>query len=176
MAKFLMMKLPFSGSRQDTREMEFIYTNIYPYVSNTSDGTAELVLAFATGSMPGLSRSFMGAVENLGPQEAVVLVVKGDPTVNNTLQVDTDSNLKLHPSYSGVAYDLGGPSGADITTSPIMLGFRKGDRIKLSGSVGTEPNPNKEFTLDHPSRFSIMETLSTPDANTYNFTVFRRLR
>jgi hypothetical protein len=176
MATFPMYRLPFAGSRQDTLEMEYIYSLIRLSSDIVVDGTVDLVLALATGTVPGLTRSFFGSVENLVPTEAMVLSISGNASVNNVLLVDTSSSLKLSLSYSGVAYDLGGPLGADISGAVMRLGFRRGDRIKLKGSVGTEPNHGKEFTLDNPTGFAIMESLTTPDANSYEFTVFRRLK
>jgi len=176
MATWQIYRSPWVGSRLDTLEMEYVY-NLFKATSTIqSDATADLIIALATGYVPGLTRSFYGHIETLIPDETMVLSISGNAAVNNTLQVDTSSNLKLNPAYSGVAYDLGGPTGADISGTPKRLGFVRGDRIKLIGSVGTEPNHNKEFTLDNPTSFSIMETLTTPDTNTYNFTVYRRLK
>lgn len=176
MPTYKMYRHPFAGSRQDTLEMEFIYTQFRASGELFMDATADIILAITYGTSPGLTRAFFGQVEYLVPNEAMMLSITGNPAVNNRVQVNNSSSLKLHPSYSGVAYDLGGPRGADISGAVKRLGFKRGDRIKLKGSVGTEPNHNKEFTFDNPTGWAIMESLSTPDTNTYDFTVFRRLK
>jgi hypothetical protein len=133
--------------------------------------TAAIGLA-APGTLPAMSRGFYRGLESLVPVEALSCGMRGDPAVSNKVTVTGDSSLALLPGYSGVLYSLGGPP--DALSSPIRLGFKRGDRLKLIGPTGSEPNHNKELTFDDPSTFSVMETLVTPDATEYEFIALRR--
>ena len=77
--------------------------------------------------------------------------------------------LERVPAYSGPDYRLGGP--ADPLSSPIALGFRPGDKIRL---IGGGVNGGRELTLLVPDSFSIREVLATPDGADYAFQVVRK--
>lgn len=96
----------------------------------------------------------------------------GNPAVTNKLAVAGASTLSISGSYSGVPYVFNGP--ALVSSPPYQLGFQAGDRIKLKGSVGTEPNHGRDLTILNPAGITIYETLTTPDANEYEFTVYRK--
>lgn len=124
------------------------------------------------GTLPGISKKFYGNVDELEPAESSIVGMVSNPAVNNKLSVQTSSNLELSGTYTGPAYTLAGP--ADTSSSPVKLGFKKGDKIRLKGPVGGELNDGKELTLEDPATFTVMETLATPDATLYDFTVLRR--
>jgi hypothetical protein len=46
--------------------------------------------------------------------------------------------------------------------------------LRLTGAAGTEPNHGKEITLADPTLIAVLETLVFPDANEYDYVVFRR--
>jgi hypothetical protein len=135
-------------------------------------GTAELIEALLGEDLPSLIKNYYSG-EALAPLEAHTVNEIGDPTVSNKLVVISDSSLILSPSYSGVAYSFGGP--AEDGSAPYKLGFVHGDKLKLYGPTGTEPNHGKVFTFENPDALTIMETMTTPDATEYEFVVFRRL-
>lgn len=108
----------------------------------------------------------------LGPAESLVVGMVGDPAVTNKLAITGVSTLAISGSYSGTAYTLKGP--ASTTAVPIQLGFKHGDKLKLRGAAGTEPNHGRELTLSDPATITVFETLTSPDANEYEFTISRR--
>jgi len=116
--------------------------------------------------------SSFDAADGLAPSGSMTVGMIGNPSVTNKLAITSSSTLAISGSYSGAAYTLSGP--ADTGATPVQLGFKQGDRLKLRGAVGTEPNHGKELTLDDPSVISVFETLVSPDVNEYEFTVFRR--
>lgn len=120
-------------------------------------------------TLPGQARTYFG--EGLSPSDGMIVAQRGDASVNNKLVPASASNFSLSGSYSGPAYSLGGP----FSTSPVRLGFRRGDRLKLWGPVGNEPNHGREFTLDEPNGFAVVEEVNLPDTTAYEFMAFRRL-
>jgi len=108
------------------------------------------------------------ASDELHPLENQDFALKGDPGVSNILEVVSASQFGLDGSYSGNPYLLGGPAD---TGSPTRLGFRVGDKLRVSGAG---PNDGREFTLSDPDTYTVFETITTPDANTYEFEVIRR--
>lgn len=109
---------------------------------------------------------------DLAPLEAVTVGEVSDPTLNNKLAIAGASSLTISLSYTGTPYTLEGP--ASVSASPVQLGFKRGDKLKLKGAAGTEPNHGRELTLSDPATIAVFETLSLPDANEYEYTVFRR--
>jgi hypothetical protein len=111
--------------------------------------------------------------EDLSPAEAVEVGMVGDPAQSNKLAIASASSLSISGSYSGTAYTLAGP--ADTGASPVQLGFKQGDKLRLRGSVGTELNHGRELTLVNPAAITVFETLAFPDSDEYEYTVLRRL-
>ena len=122
--------------------------------------------------LPSASRMFSERITELRPQEATAIGFAGDPAVSNKLRALGVANLETVPGYSGAAYTFEGPP--DPGASPIQLGFRKGDKIRLRGPVGGEPNDAREVTLLNPATKAILEPLILPDTTEYEFTVLRR--
>jgi len=115
-------------------------------------------------------RDFYGSLENPSPSDAEFFVMVSRPIINNKLQVTSSNTLQLHPSYAHIPYLFEGP--ADAAT--YKLGFEKGDKLRLIGAAGTEPNHDRELTFTDPSTITVLETMVTPDANYYDFIAFRR--
>lgn len=108
----------------------------------------------------------------LAPKSFATVGMTGALSVSNRLAVASASTLVVSGSYSGVPYVLNGP--AFVGTPPYQLGFKRGDRLKLVGATGTEPNHGRELSLLDPATITILESLVFPDANEYEFTVSRR--
>jgi hypothetical protein len=117
--------------------------------------------------------SFLAAAEVsiLEPASTVVVGMIGDPAVGNKLVVTGASALAISGAYTGAPYVMNGPAAI---SPPAQLGFKPGDKLKLQGAVGTEPNHGRELTLSDPATITVFETLVFPDANEYEFTVYRR--
>lgn len=135
----------------------------------SSSGTSDIA---APGALPGQSRNFYIGADNLAPLESASCGMTGDPAVSNKLRILGTSSLALVGGYSGLAYVFSGP--ADATSVPRKLGFKRGDKLKLIGPTGSEPNHGKELTFEDPLTISVMDTLVVPDATQYEFTAFRR--
>jgi hypothetical protein len=103
--------------------------------------SASIVLASSVSSalylgevVPSVSREFFDRVSEIRPLEKFEAGLRGDITVNNTVHVAGPGSLSLSLSYSGPAYSLASP--ADTGSSPVKLGFKKGDKIRLIGPSG----------------------------------------
>lgn len=132
-------------------------------------GTLAVQLAF-----PSIPRAFSGRLAEGSPSDLVSVGAKGDPSVNNLMVVNGANDLGLSPSYSGPDYLFSGP--VDVSSSPLKLGFKKGDKVRLTGAGA---NGGLEFTIGSfgavPGTLSVVEDLTTPDATEYQFSVIRRL-
>jgi hypothetical protein len=160
------------------------------YGDATAVGTATLILSVAGSSsmaltavgdlieaiigtdLPSHARNFFSG-DALAPLEAHVVRFIGDVSVTNKLTVVSDASLAIAGGYSGVAYSFGGP--ADMSGTPYKLGFVRGDKLRLYGPMGIEPNHGRIVTFEDPGSLSIMEALTVPDATEYEFAAFRRL-
>lgn len=123
--------------------------------------------------------SFENIVE-LGPRTQFVPAFKGvaSAPTNNRLVVVSASQLGVDAAYTPQGtpanpYTLAGP--ANTSSNPVQLGFNKGDKILLTDPLATGPNHLREFTLVNPATIGVFETVTTPDATSYEFQVFRRL-
>ncbi len=125
----------------------------------------------------------IGSFENiaeLAPRAQFVPAFKGDPSAptNNRMIVISASQLGVDPAYTPQGspanpYTLAGP--ANPSSNPVQLGFKKGDKILLTDPAATGANHLREFTLVNPATIGVFETVTTPDATSYEFQVFRRL-
>jgi hypothetical protein len=148
---------------------ELMHSAAQCYIALVATAGSEIALP---GAAPGLSKSFYSTPENMAPAETTSAGVTGDPAYFNRLVVLSSSNFAISPSYSGPAFTLMGPANTGV--SPVQLGFKRGDKIRLKGATGTEPNHGRELTLADPYGISVFETLVFPDVNEYDYTVFRR--
>lgn len=126
-----------------------------------------------TAPLPSVSRSFSERLDELRPLEGYEVGFRSNPAVNNRVELLGSANFQLVSSYTGPAYTLGGP--ADPGASPVQLGLKRGDKIRLIGQVGGEPNDGKEYTFFDPSTWAILESAVTPDTNEYDFIILRRI-
>jgi hypothetical protein len=120
-----------------------------------------------------LVRSFSERLSELHPKEVCGVGFHGDPVVDNTVSLVDSGTLVRNVGYSGTDYTLAGPP--DTGATPVQLGFKPGDKILLIGPSGGEPNDLKEYTLLDPSAWTVLETMSFPDATEYEFVAIRRV-
>lgn len=130
---------------------------------------AEATEAFSSAA-PGI-RTPWAALDDLSPTDRLEPGCLSSVSLNNTIRSLGSANFERNPAYSGLNYVLGGP--ANDAVSPKRLGFRKGDRIRLIGSVGTEPQHGMVFTLQDPDTFGVFESVDPTDTEWYQFLVFR---
>lgn len=112
----------------------------------------------------------MTSVDELTPEDAFEFGLQG--VGDNKLVVTGLVNLAIDGGYTGDAYTFAGPP--DTVASPIQLGFKKGDKLKLEGPVGGESNDGRELTLVDPATIEVFEELVTPDVTLYTFQAIRR--
>jgi hypothetical protein len=104
--------------------------------------------------------------QNSSPLEAVVIGLAGDPTASNTVRYLNANQFQF--SAGAPTYSFAGP----VSSSPLQLGFQKGDQLLLTGPAGA--NQGKYFTFTDPSTLTVKETI-TSDAVDYEFLAIRRV-
>jgi hypothetical protein len=104
--------------------------------------------------------------QDSSPLEAVVVGLAGDPTASNTVRYLNSNQFQF--SVGAPSYSFAGPA----STSPLQLGFQKGDQLLLTGPAGA--NQGKYFTFTDPSTLSVLETI-TNDSVDYEFLAIRRV-
>ncbi|NNL47273.1 MAG: hypothetical protein HKO76_02805 [Acidimicrobiia bacterium] len=107
--------------------------------------------------------------QNSSPLEAAVIGLAGETGANNTVTYLNANQFQF--SAGAPSYTFGGPP----TTSPLKLGFKKGDQIFLSGTTGGPgPDEGKWFTFTDPDTLTVLETVSST-AEDYTFIAVRRV-
>lgn len=162
-----------SGAAQGSSLVEGIPTLVAvagAYGDIVFTGEIASFLAITT-PLPSVSRSFAERLDELRPLEGFEIGFAGDNSVNNRVRVLSTANLAVVASYSGPAYTPGGPP--DPLASPVRLGFKRGDKIKLSNPGA--PNDGKEYTFSDPNSWGVLESIVTPDSYEYEFVILRRI-
>lgn len=104
--------------------------------------------------------------QNSSPLEAAVFGLAGDPTANNTVRYLNANQFQF--SAGAPTYTFAGPP----SSSPLQLGFKKGDQLLLTGPAGA--NQGRYFTFTDPSTLTVLETI-TSDVVDYEFLAIRRV-
>lgn len=108
----------------------------------------------------------------LAPKVFTTIGLTGALSANNRLYPASSTTLALSGSYAGVPYVMNGP--AFVGSVPFQLGLKPGDRVKLTGALGTELNHGRDLTIMDPATLTVLEALAFPDPDEYEFTAYRR--